>query len=366
MLVTSRRPAASPSLALASPPAGRRAPPFPADAAALHRRSSYPSSPPRATSPARPAAGPPAGRWRPRRHRLRRSRPGARPRRHPIRCRRARELHTACTRRRGGASRRSPVPWSATTSTRCPWRAATSTTSTAPDRLNGPAGDRRRGYYCFDLGAWNVVVLNTNCRQVGGCHAGSPQEQSACAWTCSPATRGARSPSFHHPLFASGPNGNYPQMPALWQALYDFDADVVLSGHEHLYERYAPQTPQGVADPARGIRQFVVGTGGHSLTRFRDHPAQQRGAEQPGLRGPEDGAGPRDRVHLGVLARGRRPLHRLRLGQPLSLAAAPGRARRLRSRRSPMVTVPAFDHHRHPPRAFRCAAASRRGRRRTS
>jgi hypothetical protein len=69
-------------------------------------------------------------------------------------------------------------------------------------------------------------------------------------------------------LFASGPNGNNPQVRPLWQALYDFNADVVLSAHEHLYERYAPQTPQGVADPARGIRQFVVGTGGHSLTRF--------------------------------------------------------------------------------------------------
>ena len=131
----------------------------------------------------------------------------------------------------------------------------------------GPAGDRNRGYYSFDLGAWHVVALNTNCHEVGGCHAGSPQEMwlrldlAASDSRCTLAF-------FHHSLFASGPNGNQPQIRSLWQALYDFDTDVILSAHEHLYERFAPQTPQGVADPRRGIRQIVVGTGGHSLTRF--------------------------------------------------------------------------------------------------
>lgn len=134
-------------------------------------------------------------------------------------------------------------------------------------RLTGPAGDRSRGYYSFDMGAWHFIALNSNCRDVGGCQAGSPQEVwlrvdlQASDSRCTLAY-------FHHPLFASGPNGNAPQMRALWQALYDFNADLVLNGHDHVYERYAPQTPQGVADPARGIRQFVVGTGGHSLTRF--------------------------------------------------------------------------------------------------
>ena len=134
-------------------------------------------------------------------------------------------------------------------------------------RQTGPAGDRGRGYYSFDMGAWHFIALNSNCREVGGCQAGSPQE----VWlrvdlqTSDPRCTLAY---FHHPLFASGPNGNHPQMRPLWQALYDFGVDVVLSAHDHLYERYAPQTPQGVADPVRGIRQFVVGTGGHSLTHF--------------------------------------------------------------------------------------------------
>jgi hypothetical protein len=136
-----------------------------------------------------------------------------------------------------------------------------------PGRLTGPAGDRNRGYYSFDVGAWHFVALNSNCREVGGCQAGSPQE----VWlrvdlqsSDSPCTLAY----FHHPLFSSGPNGNTAPLRPLWQALYDFNADVVLNGHDHIYERFAPQTPQGVADPARGIRQFVVGTGGHSLTRI--------------------------------------------------------------------------------------------------
>jgi hypothetical protein len=135
-----------------------------------------------------------------------------------------------------------------------------------PGRPTGAAGERGRGFYSYDLGGWHMVALNSNCRDVGGCQAGSAQE----AWlradlkaSASPCTLAY----FHHPLFASGPNGNSPQLRPLWQALYDFDADVVLNGHDHIYERFAPQTPEGAADPVRGIRQFVVGTGGHSLTR---------------------------------------------------------------------------------------------------
>jgi hypothetical protein len=71
---------------------------------------------------------------------------------------------------------------------------------------------------------------------------------------------------WHFPLFTSGPNGDNPATRPLWRALYDFDADVVISAHDHLYERFAPQDPDGGPDPDRGIRQFIVGTGGTSLT----------------------------------------------------------------------------------------------------
>jgi hypothetical protein len=137
-----------------------------------------------------------------------------------------------------------------------------------PNQLTGPAGDRRRGYYSYHLGAWNVIALNSNCREVGGCHLGSPQElflRQALANSDAICTLAY----FHHPLFSSGVNRGSPEVRPLWQTLYDFRADLVLNGHEHVYERFEPQTPQGVPDQ-RGILQITVGTGGHSLTPFRE------------------------------------------------------------------------------------------------
>ena len=144
-----------------------------------------------------------------------------------------------------------------------------------PGRPTGPAGDRARGYYSYDVGAWHFVALNSNCRDIGGCQTGSPQDlwlRLDLATSDSQCTLAY----FHHPLYTSGPNGNTVALRPLWQSLYDFGADVVLNGHDHIYERFAPQTPQGVPDPERGIREFVVGTGGHSLTRV---VAVQRNSE---------------------------------------------------------------------------------------
>ena len=70
---------------------------------------------------------------------------------------------------------------------------------------------------------------------------------------------------WHHPRFSSGSqHGSSITTRPLWQALYEFGAEIVVSGHEHNYERFAPQTPGGVVDAAKGIREFVVGTGGAS------------------------------------------------------------------------------------------------------
>ncbi len=124
------------------------------------------------------------------------------------------------------------------------------------------AGEPGAGYYAYGLGAWRVVALNSNCAEVGGCHAGSPQERwlraelaahpAACALAY-----------WHHARFSSGAeHGGTAEVAPLWRALQDAGAEVVLSGHEHAYERFAPQDADGNADPARGIRQFVVGTGG--------------------------------------------------------------------------------------------------------
>ncbi len=127
------------------------------------------------------------------------------------------------------------------------------------------AGDPSEGYYSYDAGAWHVVVINTNLNcTIISCAAGSAQEQwlradlAANPRTCTIAY-------WHHPRFSSSSvHGSQAYMQPIWQALYDYGADVVLSGHTHNYERFAKQTPAGIADPVRGIREFVVGTGGKS------------------------------------------------------------------------------------------------------
>lgn len=124
------------------------------------------------------------------------------------------------------------------------------------------AGPFGRGYYSFSLGAWHVISLNSNLS------GGSSDVQ--LAWLRDDLLQNPRPCTlafFHHPLFSSGPNGNTPSMRDIWRVLYDNGVDVVLSAHDHLYERFAPQDPNGVPDAARGIRQFVVGTGGAQLSR---------------------------------------------------------------------------------------------------
>ena len=125
------------------------------------------------------------------------------------------------------------------------------------------AGDSGIGYYSYELGGWHVVVINSSLDM----SAGSTQERwlradlAAHPATCTLAY-------WHHPRFSSGGNGSTLATQPIWQALYDFGADVVANGHDHDYERFAPQTPTGVLDNANGIREFVVGTGGNSLYSF--------------------------------------------------------------------------------------------------
>ena len=129
----------------------------------------------------------------------------------------------------------------------------------------GPVG---KGYYSYELGAWHIVALNTNCgaKGVGGCEEGSPEEvwlkqdlaahPNACIVAYG-----------HHPLFSSGilkSHAMHPELKPLWEDLYAAHAALVLAGHEHSYERFAPQNPDGQADPEHGIREIVVGTGGRS------------------------------------------------------------------------------------------------------
>jgi acid phosphatase type 7 len=127
------------------------------------------------------------------------------------------------------------------------------------------AGDPTEGYYSYNLGNWHIVVLNSMCENVGGCGDDSPMLE----WLKNDLTTNPQSCTlayWHHPLFSSGGvHGNDTKMRPAWDILYAAGADVVLSSHEHVYERFAPQSPSGAYDPTSGIREFVVGTGGADL-----------------------------------------------------------------------------------------------------
>jgi hypothetical protein len=122
-----------------------------------------------------------------------------------------------------------------------------------------------QGYYSYDVGSWHVVALNSECTQpgVGGCSASSPQTQwlkadlAAHPNTCTLAY-------FHRPYF-SDKGGTVAKVKQLFTALYNGGADVLLVGHQHIYERFRPQSPSGAA-ATNGVRQFIVGTGGRSQT----------------------------------------------------------------------------------------------------
>jgi hypothetical protein len=125
------------------------------------------------------------------------------------------------------------------------------------------AGQPGKGYYSYDLGGWHIVALNSNCAEVG-CTASSPQLRWLKA-DLAKDTKTCTLAYFHYPLFSSGKyRPGIREVKPLWEALYAAEADVVLNGHDHNYQRFAPQDPNGKADPQRGIREFVVGTGGRS------------------------------------------------------------------------------------------------------
>jgi hypothetical protein len=148
------------------------------------------------------------------------------------------------------------------------------------------AGAEPGAYYAFDLNGWRIYVLNSNCIEIDGCQAGSPQER----WLQADLQRHRVACSvaiWHHPRFSSGLQGNELDMQPIWQDLYAAGAELVISGHDHIYERFAPLDADGRPDAARGIREFVVGTGGASHELLRE---------------PVPGSEVRNRDTFGVLA----------------------------------------------------------------
>jgi hypothetical protein len=132
------------------------------------------------------------------------------------------------------------------------------------DYFGTAAGPRGKGWYSYDVGAWHVVVLNSNCAVIGGCGPSSAQ----ITWLKADlaANSGEHVLAYwHHPRYSSGYHGNDLGVQTFWEVLYAAGAEIVLNGHDHSYERFAPQDPWARADAPFGIREFVVGTGGTAL-----------------------------------------------------------------------------------------------------
>ena len=135
------------------------------------------------------------------------------------------------------------------------------------DYFGDAAGDPQKGYYSYDLGSWHLVALNSICKQIGGCGRGSAELEWLKRDLASNLARRCTLAYVHDPLFSAGRDANSLKVTHIYKALYAAGVDVVLSGDYHNYQRFEPQDPDGNADHERGIRQFVVGTGG------RDHYA---------------------------------------------------------------------------------------------
>ena len=141
--------------------------------------------------------------------------------------------------------------------------------TTNPAGGNIGVGD---GWYSYNLGAWHLISLNIECEtQPGGCSNSGSWFAAELAWlkqdlasNHSPCTAAY----WHQPVFSAANSIAIPEGPtaqAFWQLLYQYGADLVLNGHDHLYARYRPLDPNGNYDPKKGIREFIVGTGGETL-----------------------------------------------------------------------------------------------------
>lgn len=130
----------------------------------------------------------------------------------------------------------------------------------------GPDG---ASWYSYDLGTWHIVVLDSSCGRVDGCGPDSPQGRWLAA-DLAASDAACTMAIWHHPRFSSGFHGSDPSVDPFWRALYAAGADVIVNGHDHDYERLAPQDPEGAEDRDRGLRQFIVGTGGTALRPFED------------------------------------------------------------------------------------------------
>ena len=172
------------------------------------------------------------------------------------------------------------------------------------------AGTPGQGYYSFNVGAWHLIALNSTCSGAGGCGATSPQGKWLAA-DLAANTRPCTLAYWHIPLFSSGGRASANSQ-SFFAALYAAKADVILNGHDHIYERFAPQTSTGAMDAVNGVREFIVGTGGANHTSLAARRSEQRGARHDDVRRARADAARRQlRLAVPQLAR---QLHRQRIG----------------------------------------------------
>jgi hypothetical protein len=146
------------------------------------------------------------------------------------------------------------------------------TPPTNPNIADSGAADPARGYYSFDLGTWHIIALNTNigatadeaCGKIA-CDEGSAQERWLKA-DLAAHTQRCTLAYWHQPRFTAGCHADDTDVQALWNDLYAANADVILNGHEHDYQRFVPMNPSGLADDRRGLVEFIVGTGGTRIS----------------------------------------------------------------------------------------------------
>jgi 3',5'-cyclic AMP phosphodiesterase CpdA len=136
------------------------------------------------------------------------------------------------------------------------------------------AGDPTKGYYSWEIGTWHAIAINSALITESQFTAADRKAQEDwLAADLKSHTKKCTLVYWHHPRFSSGYHGDDPRLATIWQILYDGDADLVINGHDHDYERFVPQTPAGVFDTLRGITEIVAGTGGGVLRGFRDTPS---------------------------------------------------------------------------------------------
>ncbi|MBB5850077.1 metallophosphoesterase [Amycolatopsis umgeniensis] len=141
------------------------------------------------------------------------------------------------------------------------------------DYFGARAGERGKGYYSFDVGDWHFVALNSNITH----NAGSTQ----VTWLkndLAASTKPCTAAFFHHPRFSRGTHGDDSSVTPFFQTLYDAKADLVVVGHDHNYQRYAPSRPDGKRDDVNGVRQLLIGTGGRGYYNFDQSSAAEQEA----------------------------------------------------------------------------------------